>query len=434
MTQANYRAGAATTLDVLDAQAALTLAESLRLEALYEHANARAAVRYVMARDPAGDPGRDRDVHDRRREDDARCRRPSPLASPPRPAAARPRRPRPRSRAACPCARRRWSGATWTTRWCSPARCGRGRRCRWWPRSRARLLRVLKDEGARVAAGEVLAVLDETDYRLSPRAGRGGPGRGGGQPGARARPRRSARRACSRRAASRTRTTWPPRSACRWRRRRWPRRGRRPRSRRSSRRATQVRAPFSGRVARRHADAGRACWPRARRCSRWWTTPCSSSARRCRPADYGKVRVGAPVDVTVDALARPAGDGPRGARDAAGRGAHALVRGGGRGARAAQGLVGGLFARATVRVGRGRRARWWCRRPRSCATAADPSRAEVFVVDGRQGASGARSRVGVEGRGRGAGHERPRRPASRWSSIPRSRSATARRSRSRRGR
>jgi HAE1 family hydrophobic/amphiphilic exporter-1 len=52
MTQANYRAGAATTLDVLDAQSALTLAESLRVEALYEHANARAAVRYVMARDP----------------------------------------------------------------------------------------------------------------------------------------------------------------------------------------------------------------------------------------------------------------------------------------------------------------------------------------------------------------------------------------------
>jgi HAE1 family hydrophobic/amphiphilic exporter-1 len=52
MTQANYRAGAATTLDVLDAQSALNLAESLRVEALFEHANARAAVRYVMARDP----------------------------------------------------------------------------------------------------------------------------------------------------------------------------------------------------------------------------------------------------------------------------------------------------------------------------------------------------------------------------------------------
>jgi HAE1 family hydrophobic/amphiphilic exporter-1 len=52
MTQANYRAGAATTLEVVDAQSALTLAESLRAEALYEHASARAAVRYVMAQDP----------------------------------------------------------------------------------------------------------------------------------------------------------------------------------------------------------------------------------------------------------------------------------------------------------------------------------------------------------------------------------------------
>lgn len=51
MTQANYSHGAATTLDVLDAQAALTQAESARLEALYDHANARASLRYVMARD-----------------------------------------------------------------------------------------------------------------------------------------------------------------------------------------------------------------------------------------------------------------------------------------------------------------------------------------------------------------------------------------------
>ena len=52
MTQANYSLGAATPLDVLDAQAAFTLAESLRLEALYAHANARAVLRWVMGRDP----------------------------------------------------------------------------------------------------------------------------------------------------------------------------------------------------------------------------------------------------------------------------------------------------------------------------------------------------------------------------------------------
>jgi outer membrane protein len=55
MTHANYNHGAATTLDVLDAQAALTLADSIRLEALYEHANAWAALRYVMGRNPLVD-------------------------------------------------------------------------------------------------------------------------------------------------------------------------------------------------------------------------------------------------------------------------------------------------------------------------------------------------------------------------------------------
>ena len=51
MTQATT-AGRGHALDVLDAQAALTLAESLRLEALYAHANARAVLRWVMGRDP----------------------------------------------------------------------------------------------------------------------------------------------------------------------------------------------------------------------------------------------------------------------------------------------------------------------------------------------------------------------------------------------
>jgi outer membrane protein TolC len=52
MTQANYKHGAATTLDVLDAQAALTLAESNLVQGLHEHGQARAALRYVMGRDP----------------------------------------------------------------------------------------------------------------------------------------------------------------------------------------------------------------------------------------------------------------------------------------------------------------------------------------------------------------------------------------------
>ncbi len=52
MTQANYALGAATPLDRPAAQAAPTRAESLRLEALPEHANARATLRWVMGRDP----------------------------------------------------------------------------------------------------------------------------------------------------------------------------------------------------------------------------------------------------------------------------------------------------------------------------------------------------------------------------------------------
>jgi outer membrane protein len=55
MTEANYRLGAATTLDVLDAQAALTQAEWNRIEALAAHANARAGLRYVVGQDPLAD-------------------------------------------------------------------------------------------------------------------------------------------------------------------------------------------------------------------------------------------------------------------------------------------------------------------------------------------------------------------------------------------
>jgi outer membrane protein len=57
MTEANYRLGATTTLDVLDAQAALTQAEFTRIEALHAHANARAGLRYVMGQDPLADGG-----------------------------------------------------------------------------------------------------------------------------------------------------------------------------------------------------------------------------------------------------------------------------------------------------------------------------------------------------------------------------------------
>jgi HAE1 family hydrophobic/amphiphilic exporter-1 len=52
MTQANYGLGAATRLDVTDAQGALNEAERLRVDALYEQADARATLRYAMGLDP----------------------------------------------------------------------------------------------------------------------------------------------------------------------------------------------------------------------------------------------------------------------------------------------------------------------------------------------------------------------------------------------
>ena len=55
MIQANFRLGAATTLDVIDSQAALAQAQFGRVEALHAHANARAGLRYVMGQDPLAD-------------------------------------------------------------------------------------------------------------------------------------------------------------------------------------------------------------------------------------------------------------------------------------------------------------------------------------------------------------------------------------------
>ncbi|MCC7416199.1 MAG: TolC family protein [Acidobacteria bacterium] len=52
MTEANYGLGAATPLDVIDAQQALREAENIRNQALYSHANARATLQYVMGREP----------------------------------------------------------------------------------------------------------------------------------------------------------------------------------------------------------------------------------------------------------------------------------------------------------------------------------------------------------------------------------------------
>lgn len=52
MTQDNYRYGAATTLDVVDAQTALTLARTNLLRGLHDHAVARANLRWAAGRTP----------------------------------------------------------------------------------------------------------------------------------------------------------------------------------------------------------------------------------------------------------------------------------------------------------------------------------------------------------------------------------------------
>jgi outer membrane protein TolC len=52
MTRANYGLGAATQLDVTDAQQALTEAERVRVDALHDGADARATLRYSMGLEP----------------------------------------------------------------------------------------------------------------------------------------------------------------------------------------------------------------------------------------------------------------------------------------------------------------------------------------------------------------------------------------------
>ncbi len=52
MTEANYKLGAATQLDVVDALQSLRQAENTRNISLYTHANARATLRFVMGRNP----------------------------------------------------------------------------------------------------------------------------------------------------------------------------------------------------------------------------------------------------------------------------------------------------------------------------------------------------------------------------------------------
>ena len=212
----------------------------------------------------------------------------------------------------------------------------------------ARLLRVLKDEGARVAKGEVLAVLDETDYRLAADRARAALAMAEAN---RAHAQTERERADNllktggitdrdhlaagvalqvtdaQLAQARAESAIAAQQLAR----------------------TQVRAPFAGRVARRLPDPGAMLAPGAP----LFVLVDDSTLEFKAPVasrDLGKVKVGASVALVIDALedARVTG---RIARveplvDERSRSFQVVVEIPGR-----PDLVGGLFARASVRAG-----------------------------------------------------------------------------------
>lgn len=244
-----------------------------------------------------------------------------------------------------------------------------------------RLVKIVRDEGARVSAGDLLAQVDPTDYRLARQRA--------GASLAVAEANRAHAMVEKERADNLVRTggitdkdhlaarvglqvaeaaTAQARADAEAAGTQLARAG--------------VRAPFSGRVARRMADAGAMLAAGAP-----LFTVVDDSVLEFRASvpssDYGKVAVGAQVDVTVDARnAAPAARG-RVARitplvDERTRSFEVVVEVPGR-----EDLVGGLFARAVVRVGQLKGALVV---PPSALVreGGGPSEAQVFVVkDGK---------------------------------------------------
>lgn len=240
----------------------------------------------------------------------------------------------------------------------------------------ARILRVVKDEGSRVEKGEVLAVLDETDYRLSHERAKAALAvaeankahavaerdradsllkTGGITDKDHLAAQVSLQVSEAALAQARAETAIAAQQHAR----------------------AEVRAPFSGRVAKRHADAGTMLAS---------GNPLFTLVDDARlefranvpSADYGKVKVGDAVDVSVDAL------GDRTVKGTVARVTPLIeertrsfevvvqIPGGDR-------LVGGLFARAKVRVGQATDALVV---PPSALQrdGADPSTAQTFVI------------------------------------------------------
>ena len=167
---------------------------------------------------------------------------------------------------------------------------------------------------------------------------------------------------------------------------------------------TQVRAPFAGRVAKRFPDPGAMLSPG----TPLFTLVDDSVLEFKAPVpsrDFAKIKIGAPVELGIDALAGARVSG-RIARieplvDERSRSFLAVVEVPGR-----ADLVGGLFARASVRVGLVEGA--IVVPPAALVRdGSDPTKAEVFVARG-----GKAEKVARDPRRRGPrrrpGHERPR--------------------------
>jgi len=242
----------------------------------------------------------------------------------------------------------------------------------------ARLMRVLRDEGARVAKDDVLAILDDTDYRLANDRARASlavaeANRAHAQTekeradnllktgGITDRDHLSAQVALqvaeAGLAQARAEAAIAAQQVAR----------------------TQVRAPFAGRVAKRFPDPGAMLSPGAP----LFTFVDDSLLEFKAPVpsrDFAKIKIGAPVDLGIDALAGARASG-RIARieplvDERSRSFLVVVEVKGR-----SDLVGGLFARASVRVGQVDGA--IVVPPAALVRdGSDPARGEVFVARG----------------------------------------------------
>jgi RND family efflux transporter MFP subunit len=217
----------------------------------------------------------------------------------------------------------------------------------------ARLVRVVRDEGAKVSAGETLAILDETDYRLSQERAKAALGVAqANRAHAEAEKERadnllktggitdkdhlSAQVALQVAEASLAQARAEDAIASQQRAR------------------TRVVAPFAGRVARRIADPGSMLASGAPIFT--LVDDAVLDFRAAVPsADWAKVKVGATADVTVDAIPgfRTTGKVARVTPliDERTRSFEAVVEVPGQ-----KELVGGLFARAAVRVGTAKQA------------------------------------------------------------------------------